>query len=123
MSEGSWARYAVERLRLLARWRWIAATVARACRELLGSRCRAVYVAGGAAEGRLTVLSDIDVVVVVEDPGPDRLETLLRLRRRAEELGVPEDAPLDIKVVAPGELEELRRRGFYRRLVEVEATG
>ena len=79
--------------------------------------------AGGAAEGGLTVLSDIDVLVVVEDPGVDKLDTVLKLRRRAEELGVPEDAPLDIKVLTRGELDEHRRRGLYRRLVEVAGGG
>ena len=69
MRRGSWARYAAERLRLLARWRELAGIVAKACREVFGERCRAVYVAGGAAEDRLTVLSDIDVLWSLMGPG------------------------------------------------------
>ena len=120
MRRGSWARYAVERLRLLSRWREIAGIVAGACRELLGDECSGVYVVGGAAEGRLTVLSDIDVLVVVDRPGRDRLTLTLELLRRARELGAPEDAPLDIKVLTVEELEEHLRRGLYKRLVEVD---
>jgi len=67
-SRRGWARLALERYGLLKRWRELALIVARACREVLGPGCLGVYVAGGAAEGRLTVLSDIDVVIVVDDP-------------------------------------------------------
>ena len=118
-SSGGWARYAIERWRLLLRWRELADIVARACRDVLGGRCVSVYVVGGAAEDRLTVLSDIDVVIVVDDAGLKTLDTILRIRRRAEELGLPEDAPIDVKVLTGEELERLKRRKIYRRTVRI----
>lgn len=45
-------------------------------------------VVSSTAEGRLTVLSDIDVVLVVEGPPGDVLEVVLRVGGRARGLGV-----------------------------------
>ena len=55
--------YMVERLARLLRWREYVEAIARAAEDLLGGGVEA-YVVGGAAEGRLTAASDIDVVVV-----------------------------------------------------------
>ena len=120
---GGWARYAVERFRLLKRWRDFAPFIAKACRDVLADACRKVYVVGGAAEDRLTVLSDIDVVIVVDDPRLKSLETIVRIKRRAEELGIPEELPLDIKIVTAEELQDLVRRSVYRRLIEIGDEG
>ncbi len=68
MREG-WPRYALERYSLLKKWRNLVDIVARACKEVLSDECVGVYVVGGIAEGRPTVLSDIDVVVVVSNAG------------------------------------------------------
>ncbi|RLE83814.1 MAG: hypothetical protein DRJ67_11595 [Thermoprotei archaeon] len=48
-----------------------------------------VYLAGGAAEGRLTVLSDIDVLIVPpEKPGfSQAIEIRVRVLEKAEKLG------------------------------------
>ncbi len=118
MREG-WARAALERFELLKRWREYVPIVARACREVLGEGCLRVYVVGGAAEGRLTVLSDIDVVIVVKNPPGDRLSVLLGVRRRARELGIGDEVPLDLKLVTLEEFEELRKRGIFKEVVEV----
>ncbi|MEM1684534.1 MAG: nucleotidyltransferase domain-containing protein [Desulfurococcaceae archaeon] len=96
---GRWARYALERFSLLKRWRELAAIIARACREVAGD-CE-VYVVGGAVEDRLTVLSDIDVVAMVEDPALRTIDVVIAVKRRAEELGLPEDAPIDLKIFTP----------------------
>jgi len=117
-----WARAALERFELLKRWREYVPVVARACREVLGDCCLRVYVVGGAAEDRLTVLSDIDVVIVMKSPPGDRLSALLEVRRRARELGLGDEVPLDLKLVTVEEFEELKRRGFFRKVVEV-STG
>ncbi len=113
-------RYMVERLRRLHQWRLYAPRVAEAARRLLGPETR-VYVVGGAAEDRLTVLSDIDIVVVSPRAprGPERHRLAIRIRMEAvERHGVPWDYPLDIHVMTPEEFEEARRR-YYRRVVEV----
>jgi predicted nucleotidyltransferase len=56
----SWVRYHFEHLR--RRWEY-AEGVARAAKDLLPGA--EVYVIGGVAEGRVTALSDIDVLVAV----------------------------------------------------------
>ena len=108
-------------LRLL-QWRRYAPAVARAALDLLEDA--KVYVAGGAAEGRLTVLSDIDFVIVSSRVPRDekgRLELRLDIRDRAvSAYGLPWDYPVDIHLYTPEEFEEARRR--YRRLVEVEPS-
>ena len=96
--------------------------VARAARDILGPET-VVYVVGGAAEDRLTVLSDIDVVVVSprvpRDP-VERRRVALDIRERAvDAYGVPWDYPLDLHLYTPEELEAARR--FYRRMVRIEA--
>ena len=53
----NWVRYRFEHLK---RWRDYALKVAKAARDVLGDV--RVYVVGGVAEGRTTVLSDIDIL-------------------------------------------------------------
>ena len=96
------ARFMVERLRRLMAWRHYAPIVARAAVEVLG-RDVEVYVVGSAAEGRLTALSDLDVLIVLPRE-PDPHEALLISRRvyeKAVELGLPWDYPLDLHIAGP----------------------
>ncbi|WP_333638883.1 DNA polymerase III subunit beta [Pyrobaculum aerophilum] len=108
----------MERYSLLKRWRELAAITARACREVAGD-CE-VYVVGGAVEDRLTVLSDIDVVAMVEDPALRTIDVVIAVKRRAEELGLPEDAPIDLKIFTPQGFQELLERGVYKKAVRIE---
>jgi predicted nucleotidyltransferase len=104
---------------MLRRWRSVVKVLASVVRRLYpGSR---VYVFGGAAEGRLTVLSDIDVLVVLDRPVTveERVEVLARIWEELERAGVPAYYPLEIHVVGPDALEEYRRRGA--RLVDVDS--
>lgn len=114
-----WPRYALERYSLLKKWRDLVDIVARACKEVLSDECVGVYVVGGIAEGRPTVLSDIDVVVVVSNAGLKSLEAIIALRRRSEELGVPIDAPIDIKILTKEEFKKLIDEGTYRKTLKV----
>lgn len=114
-----WARYALERYSMLKRWRELANLIAQACRDVLGTNCLHVYVIGGAAEGRLTVLSDIDIAIVVNSPELKDIEIILKIKRRAEELGLPIEAPIDLKILTENELNELIKRGIIRKHVEV----
>ena len=102
-------------LRALSRWREWARLVACAAQRVLGGRAR-VYVAGGAAEDRLTLLSDVDVVVALKrEPGfKEAAAVRARVLEEAERLGLPLHAPVEIHVVGP---EGLAR---YRALVEIE---
>lgn len=79
--------------------------------------------AGGAAEDRLTVLSDIDVVIVsprVPGDPVERRRMALEVRDLAvTRYGLPWDYPVDLHLYTPEEFLEARR--LYRRLVPVEA--
>ena len=114
------ARLLLEELRRLLQWRRYVPAVARAARELLGPGTR-VYVAGGAAEDRITILSDIDVVIV--SPGVprdpvERRRAALEIRDLAvTRYGLPWDYPVDLHLYTPEEFREARR--LYRRLVPV----
>ncbi len=65
-----------------------------------------IYVVGGAAEDRLTALSDIDVFVVSEKiPGTvrERARLVASIMERAESMGLPWDYPLEIHLLKPCE--------------------
>ncbi|MET1102240.1 MAG: nucleotidyltransferase domain-containing protein [Pyrodictiaceae archaeon] len=116
-----WPAYALERIKILAAsWREAAEKTAQACLRILGSSCREVYVVGGVAENRITVFSDLDIVIVVDDPRLKTLETIIAVKREAEELGVPAEITLDIKLLEPGELKELVSKGTYKKLIKIK---
>lgn len=99
-------------MRHLREWRRAAQAVAEAAKDLdIGE----VYVVGGAAEGRLTVLSDVDILICAQgDPW--------ELRRRAFEAavdryGLPWDYPLEIHVATPEQCRQILAR---TRHVKVE---
>lgn len=103
---------------LVSTWRWAAGIVARAAKRLYpGAR---VYVFGGAAEGRLTAVSDVDVLVVLpREPGPrERLRAKLRIMEEAFRSGLPLDYPIDLHVTGPRGLEAYRRHA--RRLIALD---
>jgi len=96
------------RLQLLRSWRRVVGLVAEVVEELYPNA--EVYLFGGAAENRLTVLSDIDVAVVFgESLGFEgRAEVVPRIWKRLEECGVPPYHPLHLVVLSRAELEKLR---------------
>ncbi len=110
----------VETYLRLRRWRRYVPAVARAARDLLGPDTR-VYVVGGAAEGRLTVLSDIDIVIVSRNVPRDerrKLHLKLDIRDRAVTLyGLPWDYPVDIHLYNEEEFSHAKR--YYRKMIEV----
>lgn len=112
----------VELYRRLRQWRLYVEAVAKATRDLLGPDTR-VYVVGGAAENRLTVLSDIDIVVVSKNvPRDEKKKLYLRLdiRDRAVTLyGLPWDYPVDIHLYDEEEFEKAKKR--YRRMIEIKS--
>jgi len=119
---GGWAKYALERYEKLKMWRNYALIIARSCREVLREGCSKVYVVGGAARGVLTVLSDIDVVIVVEKEEDKGVDIWLKIKRRAEELGLPLDIPIDLKIYTVAELRRLRETGIVSEDEMVEVT-
>ena len=117
----SWPKLAIERLNLLKRWREISCLVMEAAREVIGNSLKGVYVVGSVAEDRITVFSDIDIVLVVDDAKYKNIDVVIDVKIRAEDLGVPFDAPVDVKILCEDEFKNLIGK-VYRRVVEVSPT-
>ena len=113
------ARYMAGRLRRLREWRLIARIVARAVKHALGEEAE-VYVIGGAAEDRLTALSDIDVLVVLHrDVSREETGRISRLiYEKAVELGMPWDYPIDIHVAGPSLLKLYKK--YAKLMIRIE---
>jgi len=96
------------RLQLLRRWKLVVELTGEAVSELYPEA--EVYLLGGAAEGRLTALSDVDVAVVFERPLSleERAEVASKIWEKIEERGVPPYYPLHLAVLSKSELEKLR---------------
>jgi len=97
------------RLRELLRWRSYLPVLVEAVRSVLGQA--EIYVFGSAVEGRLTVDSDIDVAVVVEElprSAGRRAEILDGIWRIMEDKGVPWWYPFEIHLMTREELKLLR---------------
>ena len=109
------------RLQLLSEWRQAVNKLVEILRRLYPSA--QVYLFGGAAENRLTVLSDIDIVVVSKNaPCDERKKLYLRLdiRDRAVTLyGLPWDYPVDIHLYSEEEFEKAKKH--YRRMIEIKS--
>jgi predicted nucleotidyltransferase len=101
-------------LRAIAGWRSYLCTVWEAAR--LAAPGAGVYLAGGAAEDRLTVLSDVDIVVLLthEPSAPEAAALRAAVLEAAEALGLPPYAPVEIHVTGPGGLRRYLARGVIR---------
>jgi predicted nucleotidyltransferase len=110
-----WVRYHFQHLR---RWRDYAEKVAAAAGSI-DPRAE-VYVIGGVAENRATVLSDIDVLVIVSKPRLEpREKKRLAVRILDEAIarhGLPWDAPVEVHVVGREEAARFLGRGRAIRI-------
>jgi len=98
-------------LRALIGWRRHVGIVSEAV-KVVAPEAR-VYVAGGAAENRLTVESDIDVLVVLphEVNFEEAVELRARILEEAERLKMPLYAPVELHIISGEELKEYARKG------------
>ena len=112
-----WVRYRIEYLR---KWRFYVKLLAKSIRELLPS-ARA-YVFGGAAEDRLTVLSDVDVLIVLDHPIDRRERWRLKadIIWNATKYGFPWDYPVDIHIVTQDELPQYLKHA--KRLIPIDES-
>ena len=94
------------RLKLLKKWRTMALKAAAAIKRLYPQA--EIYLFGGAAEERLTVLSDIDLAVVLDAEPGSRGEILARIWEELEKEGIPQYYPLEIHVLTRDEIARLR---------------
>ncbi|MGC8933393.1 MAG: nucleotidyltransferase domain-containing protein [Candidatus Methanodesulfokora sp.] len=89
--------------------------LAKAAKRILP--CSKVYAFGGAAEDRLTVLSDIDVLIVTSKKITDSERGIkAEILRVAEDLGFPWYYPIDIHIACTEDLENYRKHG---KLIEI----
>ncbi len=95
------------RLQQLRKWRKVVSDVARVVESLYPEA--KVYLVGGAAENRLTLLSDIDIAVVFnrELERDERTLILARLWEELEKRGIPPHYPLHIIVLSIDEFQRL----------------
>ncbi|ABW02260.1 nucleotidyltransferase domain-containing protein [Caldivirga maquilingensis] len=93
-----------ERLSMLREWREWARAVAEAVKRVRGDA--EVYVIGGAVEGRLTVLSDIDVLIAL--PQSPSLQEAAKLRAEVwvemERMGLPPHLPIELHIIGTEQL-------------------
>ena len=82
------SEYMVERLRALLRWREYLEPLRRALKEAF-PECKA-YIVGSAPKGRLTALSDIDVLIVCKEKMKlsEFAKRTAKVRERLEEEGI-----------------------------------
>jgi len=107
-----------ERLRELLKWREYIPHLVEAVKRVLGEEAR-VYIVGSAVEGRLTVDSDIDVLVVVKQTprsGLERARVIDELWRLMESKGVPWWYPFEIQLLTEEELKILEKGRMLRVL-------
>ncbi len=101
----------LSKVRVLSRWREYVTLIAEAVKAVAPQA--KVYLVGGAAEGRLTVLSDVDVLVVL----PKRLgfegavELRAKVLEKAEGLGLPPYAPVELHIIGEDDLRRYSARG------------
>lgn len=92
----SWVKFRFSHLR---RWREYAEKIAKATRDIEANA--EVYVIGGVAEDRITVLSDIDILIVVKRniEGKEKRELKKNILIRAMDFyDLPFDAPVELHV-------------------------
>ena len=98
-------------LRILMNWRNYVKIVYEAVKGIIPGA--EVYVIGGAAEDRLTILSDIDVLIVL--PYTPSFEEVIELRtkimERAEELRLPVYAPIELHIIGKEEIKKYMKKG------------
>jgi len=103
-------RIQASRLKELLKWREYLRILVRSARRAFGNNV-GVYVFGSAVEGRLTVDSDIDVAIVVEEiprSGLERARLVDELWRVMESDGVPWWYPFEIHLLTREELKLLK---------------
>ena len=103
-------RIQASRLKDLLKWREYLRILVRSARRAFGNNV-GVYVFGSAVEGRLTVDSDIDVAIVVEEiprSGLERARLVDELWRVMESDGVPWWYPFEIHLLTREELKLLK---------------
>ncbi|BDB99743.1 nucleotidyltransferase domain-containing protein [Saccharolobus caldissimus] len=106
----SWVKRKFEHLR---KWREYAEIIAKASKDIDPNS--KVYVFGGVAENRVTVLSDIDILIVSEVK--ESFKFKLEVFKRAFDIyGLPFDAPVELHVT---DKEGFKSYLKYSKVIEI----
>ncbi len=99
----SWVR---QRFQHLKKWREYAESIARAVSDIAPDS--KVYVIGGVGEERITVLSDIDILIITprENLANKRKLYIQVLTKAIDQYGLPWDAPIELHITSMEEAEE-----------------
>ncbi len=97
-------------LKVISNWRQYAKIIAQTIQNIIPEA--KTYLIGGAAENRLTIKSDIDILVVLLNK-PDYKEAV-KLRamilEKAEEQGLPPYAPIELRIIGEKELKQYTKK-------------
>ncbi len=101
----------IKPLRILLNWRKYVRIIYRAIKSVIPDA--EVYVIGGAAENRLTTMSDIDILVVLSEKPlfNEAVELRMKIMGKAEELGLPLYAPIELHIVGKEDLRKYVKKG------------
>lgn len=108
----------VEVLRELLKWRSYIPILIETVKKVLDENA-GVYVTGSAIDDRLTVDSDIDVLVVVDkipEKGLERAKIIDRVWAYMEKKGISWWYPFEIHLITRNELEKFAKMGRIERL-------
>ena len=98
-------------LQVLMEWRKHVRLACKAVKNVIPNA--EIYVIGGAAEDRLTVRSDIDILVVLPCTPTfnEAIELRSRILEEAGKLGLPLYAPIELHIVGREELKKYVKKG------------
>lgn len=99
-------------LQVLMEWRKHVRLACKAVKNVIPNA--EIYVIGGAAENRLTIRSDIDILVVLPCTAPtfnEAIELRSRILEEAVKLGLPLYAPIELHIVGREELKKYVKKG------------
>lgn len=101
----------IKPLRILLNWRKYVRIIYRAIKSVIPDA--EVYVIGGAAENRLTIMSDIDILVVLSEKPSfnEAVELRMKIMEKVEELGLPLYAPIELHIVGKEDLRKYVKKG------------
>ena len=111
----SWVKYHFEHLR---RWREYVEKISKAVRDIIPDA--EIYVIGGVAEDRITIYSDIDILIIIKNIDPSSKVELVAdiLDKAIDTYDLPWDAPVELHVV--NEEEAKRYFKHCKKVIKIE---
>ncbi len=103
-------------LKIISSWRRYVDLVVKAVSKVKPEA--QIYLIGGAAENRLTILSDIDLLIVLprKPSFSEAAELRTKILEKAVELGLPLYAPVELHIIGEKELADYAKRGRIVRI-------